>query len=504
MSARRLALVANSHRERLIGRKTAEFVGRVQAHLASRGITLQAEFVLDRPDEITLRQIEESAESLPGARLHVIDKGDLGAARRHGVEAARAEVVCFLDGDDLFSMNWFEAALDRLDGPLRREVVHTQYMIGFDRDRFIRETVESADPAFDPLSLAVRWYWSANLAIRQEIFAAVPIEAYDHDAGFGSEDWDWACNTLAAGIARVSVPGTSYYYRVKPRRFSLGRTGDLINKPSPLFSAGRLPSPPLAPSPGPPPVAPPGPEFFAQAREIEPYEVGLSFLREVQVGALVVPHYKPHTTPDVGRAWREALASGFGDGSVVVFADARRTPGGLATARALGDAVGGQPGAARLYVVAGEGEGQASRAALDGYILSIDSLRAHGLIAMHVARFVARFLVQASDLTVVDLLSPRGPSTALSFSRATRGSVKRWVAVIMEHGFDALSRAWDALDAFEVAGIACEKVALFAETAEAAARVRGVDLLHDPALEAAFVARRDGSGWAFAPAPPEP
>ena len=159
-------------------------------------------------------------------------------------------------------------------------------------------------------------------------------------------------------------------------------------------------------------------------------------------------------------------------------------------------------GAPRLYIIAGEGEAKASRAAPDGYILSIDSLRAHGLIAMHVARFVARFLVQASDLTVVDLLSPRGPSTALSFSRATRASVTRWIAIVMEHGFDALSRAWDALDAFDAAGIACEKVALFAETAEQAARVRGVVLLHDPALEAAFV-RGEMEGVAFTPAPPD-
>ncbi|MEO8927802.1 MAG: glycosyltransferase [Caulobacteraceae bacterium] len=491
MTVRRLALVVNFHRERRIGRKSANFVGAVHAHLRRRGIQLNVEFVLDRPDEATHRQIDQAAGAIDGARLHVVDFGNLGASRTHGVAAARGDVVCFLDGDDYFSMNWFEGALDHLSQGPRREVLHTQYMVGFDRDEFVRETMESADPAFDPLALAVDWYWSANLAVQAEVFAAVPIQPYDHAGGFGSEDWDWACNSLAAGIGRVSLPNTSYFYRVKPERFALGRVGEVIHMASPLFGRENLPPPPAAPSAGPLPVAPLSPLFFAQAREIEAMEVGLSYLRAVEAGGQSVRHFKPHTPPIVGAVLREVLDAGFGDGSAVIFADAQRLAGGLETAAALADTLVGSPAAPRLYIVDGD-EGP-RHARLDGYVLSLDELRAAKLYNAHIDRLVARLLIQARDVTVLNLLSPRARSPALAYWRATRKGVCRWVNVVMEYGFDALSQAYEELDLFASTSIASETIAVFEKTAREAWRTRGLALAHDQALEDDYVGGALGS-----------
>ncbi|MGI8840550.1 MAG: glycosyltransferase [Caulobacteraceae bacterium] len=488
---RSLAMVANFHRERRIGRKTANFIAAVHAHLRSRGIQLNVEFVLDRPDEATHRQIETAAEPLGGARVHLVDFGDLGMARTHGVEAARAEVVCFVDGDDFFSMNWFEGALDHFSSGRRAEVLHTQYMVGFGDEEFVRETVESGHPAFDPLSLAVNWYWSANLAVQTEVFAAAPIKPYDHARGFGSEDWLWACDSLSAGIARVALAGTAYYYRVKPRRFSLGRVGDVIHMASPLFARESLPPPPAEPSSDPIPVRELTAAFFEQAREIEGFEVGLSYLRAVEAGARTVRHFTPHTPPVVGQAVREILASGFGDGSAIVFADRQRLAGGLAAAEAVATVFSGPATTPRLYVVEGEGEGRQARA--DGYVLSVAELKGAGLFDVQIDRLVARFMIQFRDLTVVNLLSPRARSTALAYSRATRGGVQRWVNVVGEYGFDALSQAYDELDAFAAAGVESENIAIFAKTAREAWWVRGLALRHHPALEADHVSGALGS-----------
>jgi hypothetical protein len=490
MSRKCLALVANFHRERRIGRKSANFIARVQAHLQGRGIQLNVEFVLDRPDEITHRQIDEAAKAIDGARLHVVDLGNLGASRTHGVKAARGDVICFMDGDDYFSMNWFEVALDYLSQGPRKEVAHTQYMVGFDQDEFIRETRESGDPAFDPLALAVDWYWSANLAIQAEVFAQAPIQPYDHAGGFGSEDWDWACNTLAAGIARVSLPNTSYFYRVKPQRFALGRVGDVIHMASPLFSRAGLPPPPRSTT-DPLPLGPLSPAFYAQAREIEAMEVGLSYLRSVEAGGHSIRHFKPHTPPIVGAVLREVLKAGFGDGSVIVFADRQRLAGGLETASALCDALIGPSAAPRLYIVDGDEESHHAR--IDGYVLSLDELRSAKLYHAHIERLVARFFIQARDLTVLNLLSPRTRSTALAYCRATRRSVGRWINVVMEYGFDALSQVYDELDQFRAAGIESESIAVFQKTVREAWRTRGLVLAHDPALEADYVARALGS-----------
>jgi len=491
MTSRSLALVSNFHHERRVGRKTANFIGAVHAHLRRRGIQLNVEFVLDSSDEPTHRQIEQAAKAIDGSRIHLVDFGNLGAARTHGVKAARGDVVCFVDGDDYFSMNWFEGALDYLSQGPRKEVLHTQYMVGFDRDQFIRETMQSDDPAFDPLALAVDWYWSANLAVQTEVFATVPIRPYDHASGFGSEDWDWACNSLAAGVGRVSLPDTSYFYRVKPERFSLGRVRQVIHMASPLFSREGLPPPPAAPTDGPLAVCPLSPRFYAQAREIEQMEVGLSYLRSVEVGAHSIPHFKPHTPPIVGAVLREVMNAGFGDGSVMIFADAQRLAGGLNTAAAFCEALVGPASAPRLYIVDGDKGGHRARA--DGYVLSLDELRAAKLYNELIDRLVARLFIQSRDVTVLNLLSPRARSTALAYCRATRASVGRWINVVVEYGFDALSQVYDELSLFASTGVESENIAVFQKTARESWQTRGVALLHDEALEADFVAGALGS-----------
>ena len=485
MSRRSLALVANFHRERRIGRKTANFLGAVHARLASRGIEFNIEFVLDRPDDQTIAQIEQAAGAIDGAAIHVVDFGNLGASRTFGVEAARAEVVCFTDGDDFFSLNWFEGALDHFSGGPRREVLHTRYMVGFDQEQFVRETTDSADPGFDPLSLAVDWYWSANLAVQREVFAATPIEPYDHAGGFGSEDWHWTCNSLAAGVARVSLPDTAYYYRVKPERHALGKVADVIHMASPLFTLGGLPPAPPSPSAAPPAVSPLGASFFEQARAIEPFELGVSYLRALEAGARTVRHYKPHTPPIVGETLRAAIAAGFGDGAQLVFADAQRLPGGLEFAAPLVSALAGGGSSHRLYLL--DGAPEPSHVRPDGFVVSLGALRAAGVYNTQLERLVARFLIQASGLTVINLLSPRTGSKALAYSRATRNGVARWINLVLEYGFDALSQSYDELDLFRGAGVPCEDFAVFAKTAHEAFAHRGLALRHDPRLEAAFV-----------------
>ena len=480
-----LALVANFHKERRIGRKTANFLGQVQARLQARGVALYIEFVLDRPDKLTIEQIETAAAGIPRSRVHLVDFGNLGISRTFGVQAARADTVCFTDGDDFFSFNWFEGAFEFFAAGRRGVVLHTQYMVGFDNERFIRETTQSTDPWFDPLSLAAQWYWSANLAIEADVFASNPIQPYDHARGFGSEDWHWTCNGLAAGIERVALPNTSYFYRVKPERFALGKVGDVIHMASPLFESGRLPPRPPGFVAAPPPVVTPSKAFFEQAREVEPYEVGLSYLRAVEIGAQSVHHFRPHTPPIVGSVYREALANGFGNGSAIIFADGQRLPGGLEMASALCSTVTGVAEKGRLYIVDG---GQAtSHARPDGYVIQLGQLRAARLFSDSIDRLIARFFIQNSDLTVFNIVSPRSGSRALAFSRATRGGVRRWTNLVCEYGFDALSQTYDEIDLFAAAGIEAENVAVFEKTAIEALDARGVRLTCSPALETAYV-----------------
>jgi hypothetical protein len=491
MKRRSLALVANFHRERRIGRKTANFLGQAQARLQAQGVDFLIEFVLDRPDAPTVAQIEAAAGGIPGSRVHLVDFGNLGISRTFGVHAARADVVCFTDGDDFFSFNWFEDALEFFSAGRRGVVLHTQYMVGFDNEQFIRETTQSTDPWFDPLALAVDWYWSANLAIEADVFASTPIQPYDHERGFGSEDWHWTCNCLAEGIERVALPNTSYFYRVKPDRFALGKVADVIHKASPLFEPDWAPTRPVGFLAQPPPVIAPSKMFFEQAREVERYELGVSYLRAMEVGAETVRHFRPHTPPIVGTVIRHALASGFGQGSVIVFTDGQRLPGGIEMAASLCSAITGAPAKGRLYIV--DGDHETCQVRPDGYVIQLADLRAAGMYNDQIDRLIARFFIQNNNLTVFNILSPRNGSRALAFSRATRGSVKRWVNLVPEYGFDALSQSYEELELFASSGLDAENIAVFAKTSIEARRVRGASLLHDPVLEAAYVSGDLGS-----------
>jgi hypothetical protein len=270
---------------------------------------------------------------------------------------------------------------------------------------------------------------------------------------------------------------------VKPERFALGRIADVIHLPSPLFAARSLPEPATAAEPA--PVAALTADFFARAREIERFELGVSYLRSVEAGGKSVRHFKPHTPPIAGKVYRGTLEGGFGDGSVIVFADLQRLPGGLGGAAALCDALTGGPSATRLYIV--DGTQEPSHAREDGFVISLGELRSANLYAIQIDRLVARFMIQHRRLTVLNLLSSRMPSRALAFSRASCGGVDRWINLVTDHGFDALSQAWDELDLYRAAGIASENIAVFEKTVIEARAVRGVELEHAPELERAFV-----------------
>jgi hypothetical protein len=230
-----IGVVVNGHREGALLGRTLDSLARARRYASERGCSVDIQLVLDRADDATI-EVARGMEALLAGYTEV-DFGNLGAARQAGLARASNEWIAFLDGDDLISSNWlydaYRAACEA-HRPLDT-VFHTELFVGFGAEVFFRRAVRSTDPEFDPLCLIADWFFCNNLFAHRSVFERCAIEQYDHEKGLGAEDWHWSCQTLAQGFVRDFVPGTAYFYRVKPPALSLGMTSGLIHKTSRLY-----------------------------------------------------------------------------------------------------------------------------------------------------------------------------------------------------------------------------------------------------------------------------
>ncbi len=234
------SVIVNGHREgELLARTLRSAVA--AKHVAARDkIRINILLVLDNADSATRAVAKRFGDEL--AAVHEVSYRNLGDSRQHGVREAKDDWLFFLDGDDLISDNWFAAAAAHANADRQRKatVYHTELFVGFDAQVFYRRAMSTDDPEFDPYGLICDWFFCNNLFVHRSILTDCPIQPYDHDAGYGAEDWHWSCETTARGIRRDFVPGTAYFYRIKPAELSLGMTSGLIHKTTELFSTDYL------------------------------------------------------------------------------------------------------------------------------------------------------------------------------------------------------------------------------------------------------------------------
>lgn len=242
-----VSIVINFHREGYLAQSTIKSARQARKHLEERGIAaVEAIAVLDHPDSITRQVIEKNKDFFD--RIDLVSVRDLAAARNHGVKIATGEYVAFLDGDDMWGESWLTAAYIHVQSFEEPVVLHTEYFIGFGRENFSRLQWDSADPNFDPLTLMQNWHFCNNSFAARTLLLSNPFVSYDHESGFGSEDWHWSCETIARGIRHTFAPKTAYFYRMRQdilalggnAHLGLGAKAGLLVRPSALFMPGSV------------------------------------------------------------------------------------------------------------------------------------------------------------------------------------------------------------------------------------------------------------------------
>lgn len=239
-----VSVLMNFHREGYLAQATIASARAAVAHFNDQGLgEIHVVAVIDSGDDITIEVINQNQDFIDSIE-HVHYK-DLAQSRNHGVARAEGEFVAFLDGDDLWGNSWLAQAYryaKKFSTPL---VLHTEYFIAFGRENFARVQWDSDAVEFDAFTLMQNWHFCNNSFASRALLRDNPFISYDHDSGFGSEDWHWSCETLARGIRHAPVPNTAYFYRMRNDVLSLG--GDshlglgakegLLVRPSKLFSS---------------------------------------------------------------------------------------------------------------------------------------------------------------------------------------------------------------------------------------------------------------------------
>lgn len=207
-----LSIVIAAHREGLIAHKTMLSVQRGVEHLKRAGHSYEIIVTIDNGDRETLDYFNRYATSSDIA-VHSVSFGDLAMSRNYGVSLAKGSIIATLDADDLVSENWFSEGASLLKTLDNQVVLHTHYSINFGTQDIIWEKFDSRSKQEDAVIMTWANRWDSAIIAPREIFERFPYQP--NTEGYGSEDWHFNSQTLAADISHKVVPHTILYVRRK-------------------------------------------------------------------------------------------------------------------------------------------------------------------------------------------------------------------------------------------------------------------------------------------------
>jgi len=236
-----ISFVLNAHNEGhiLMAAINSAILAAEDCHL--NGINTEIILICDSGDDITREIVECQTKQI--SKHAFVNYKNLGLSRNHGLSLATGDFVCFLDGDDIWQLSWPRRAYNfAKDTDFKNTIFHTEIFAAFNDVRFLRKQIQTVDKIFHPLNLLSTWHYCNNLFAHKSLFTRFPIEPYNHEEGYGSEDWHWSCETIADGCNRLYVPETVYFYRINSTKTSLGSVKNLVLRPTKLFSSSYLTS----------------------------------------------------------------------------------------------------------------------------------------------------------------------------------------------------------------------------------------------------------------------
>lgn len=211
----RVAVILTAHREGVLAHQMLSSLQRCRDTAEASGVQVNFVVCTDCADVATIDAIRRHHELRSDDRIEILDFGDVGMARNHGIALTDAEWIGVCDADDLLSDDWITTALDvlHLDPGA---IIHPEWVVFFGRSKGISRQIGCDHPVFDENVLLVANPWNSCAFASRETFTSVPYLATDPSrSGFGYEDWHWNAETLAAGHRHLVAPGVVHCVRRK-------------------------------------------------------------------------------------------------------------------------------------------------------------------------------------------------------------------------------------------------------------------------------------------------
>ncbi len=206
-----LSIIVTAHNEGIVAHKTMLSIEEAVKELADAGYSYEMLVAIDSGSEETSRYFTQYASTHTVTVLNGT-YNDLSSSRNAAVTQCNGQYVTFIDADDLMSHDWLFSAMQMLKDNSNC-IAHPEYSITFEDDNLIWRKRNSSTRELDTLCLIDNNLWDSPCMARRDVFQEHPY--YPNGNGFGYEDKQFNCETIAAGIPHKVVPDTVLFVRRK-------------------------------------------------------------------------------------------------------------------------------------------------------------------------------------------------------------------------------------------------------------------------------------------------
>lgn len=211
----RVSIIITAHNEGIVAHKTILSIIKAIEPFDVEKIPYEIIIGLDNPDKATSDYFKRWRQD---KRFRFLDVsfGNPADNRNNAAQQARGEYISMIDGDDMVSSNWLIDSFKLIQQRQETVILHPEAHMQFGFNEPNNTIWLMSDSLSKEEDAIIMTYWNrwtnANFA-RRSVFLDYPYTVPIN--GFGYEDYNFNCQTRAAGIPHLVTPQTVLFYRRK-------------------------------------------------------------------------------------------------------------------------------------------------------------------------------------------------------------------------------------------------------------------------------------------------